>query len=292
MLLTKLSRPIDIFNIEEWGVDLNGLLQEIRNQYDDYEWDNYLFRQNQIEFFKAHLPVDIAENIENSFWMNYYAGKINEVEIEQLLKSVSPDKLEQFQQIKPTRKRLISEFNLFFKDDWEIKRIPARIFGQEYALTNNSDSPDYRLTQRQFKEMPNSLNSKNLRLTLLGIADELKDKDPSIMGLNIIVHHTLVYCYSDQLATTSPEGIHQDGMDYIVSALVMERHNILGGRSVVYGNDSRTKIMETTLQSGQGILQPDLGTELWHEVTAIKCVDPSKPGYRSTIGYDITVLKN
>ncbi|MEM8907566.1 MAG: 2OG-Fe dioxygenase family protein, partial [Bacteroidota bacterium] len=120
--------------------------------------------------------------------------------------------------------------------------------------------------------------------------NELRDKSSQIKGLNIIVHHTLVYCYSDQLATNSPEGIHQDGMDYIVSALVMERHNIAGGRSVIYGNDMQTKVMETTLQSGQGILQPDLGTELWHEVTAIRCKNAQKLGYRSTIGYDITVI--
>jgi len=51
----------------------------------------------------------------------------------------------------------------------------------------------------------------------------------------------------------------------------------------------KTKIMETVLQSGQGILQPDKNTELWHEVTPIKCKEGVSKGYRSTIGFDITI---
>ena len=41
-----------------------------------------------------------------------------------------------------------------------------------------------------------------------------------------------MHCYQHQNATNAPEGIHQDGADYIVSALVLERKNIKGGKAL------------------------------------------------------------
>lgn len=98
-------------------------------------------------------------------------------------------------------------------------------------------------------------------------------------------------CIPNQVSSNSPEGIHQDGMDYIVSALVVERNNVSGGKSIIYGADAITPLLNITLQSGQGIFQPDKGTELWHEVTPISLINPNEPGYRSTIGFDVLILE-
>ncbi len=294
MVLSCLERPIDVFNITEWGVDLNRFLNNLRPQYSIYEWDYYLLRQNQIAFFQKNLPENVLSRFDNTFWSDFYGGKVPDTTVQELLNAVPESKLDQFFQIKETRKRLIAEFNLSFIEDehWLVERIPARAFGQSYALTSDTASLDYRqTTERRFKEMPESLNCIDLQFILQGLSNELKAKNDEISFLNIIVHHTLVYCYKDQLGTNSPEGIHQDGMDYIVSALVAERKNIVGGKSIIYGSDMKTKIMETVLLSGQGILQPDKNTELWHEVTPIKCMEGYEKGYRSTIGFDITVMK-
>lgn len=292
MVLSCLERPIDVFNITEWGVDLDRFLNNLTPHYDIYEWDYYLLRQNQIAFLQKYMPAEKRRSFDNAFWSDFYGGKITESTIQEMLLFVPEEKLPNFYEIKATRKRLIAEFNLtsISPEYWRTERIPARAFGQSYALTSNSAVLDYRqTTERRFKEMPESLNCVDLKFILTGIANELKEKNPEVNFMNIIVHHTLVYCYSDQLGTNSPEGIHQDGMDYIVSALVLERKNISGGKSIVYGQDMKTKILETKLQSGQGILQPDKNTELWHEVTPIKCSLGAERGYRSTIGFDITV---
>ena len=126
--------------------------------------------------------------------------------------------------------------------------------------------------------------------TIIYIAQKVKDTRSNLKKIKIIVHHTLVYTYLKQSATNSPEGVHQDGMDFIVSAFVIERVNIQGGVSIIYGADKKTPIFKAELQSGQGIFQADVFTELWHEVTPISSVEEGKESYRSTIGFDIEVL--
>ena len=48
------------------------------------------------------------------------------------------------------------------------------------------------------------------------------------------------------------KSIHQDGMDFIVSAFMVESKNIYGAKSIVYLEDKKTKIFQTILKEGQG----------------------------------------
>lgn len=52
----------------------------------------------------------------------------------------------------------------------------------------------------------------------------------------------------------------------------------------------KTKIFETILKNGQGIVQQDLNSKLWHEVTEITQINVNEIGYRSSIGFDIEIL--
>ncbi|WP_238699289.1 2OG-Fe dioxygenase family protein [Helicobacter sp. MIT 05-5294] len=107
----------------------------------------------------------------------------------------------------------------------------------------------------------------------------------------MIVHHVLVECIDGESATNSPEGIHQDGVDFIVSAFVVESKNIGGGESMIYLEDKKTKVFQTTLKEGQGILQADKNSCLWHEVTPIYPLNKDLPAYRSSIGFDIEIMQ-
>ena len=106
----------------------------------------------------------------------------------------------------------------------------------------------------------------------------------------ITVHHTFIFCKDGKKSTNSPEGIHQDGMDFIMSAFVIDKKNINGAKSIIYANDKKTKIFETILKNGQGIIQQDLNSKLWHEVTEITQINVNEIGYRSSIGFDIEIL--
>jgi len=102
---------------------------------------------------------------------------------------------------------------------------------------------------------------------------------------DISVHQVRQICYPGVESHNSPEGIHKDGADYIVSALVMNRYNIDGGESIVYDNE-KNQIYNTVLKKGEGIFQDD--KRLWHYVTPIT-TNNNYIGIRDIIGLDITL---
>jgi len=103
---------------------------------------------------------------------------------------------------------------------------------------------------------------------------------------DISLHQVRQICYPNVESHNSPEGIHKDGADYIVSALVMNRYNINGGESIVY-DDDKNMLYNTILEKGEGIFQDD--KRLWHYVTPIT-TDNNYIGIRDIIGLDIKIL--
>ncbi len=289
MLINELKRPITIINLEDYGLDSTRFLARTAECCQDLEWDDYLLRQQQIEFLQSTLPEERTRARSDRFWLAFYLGEAPRSEVEALLADLSQAQRARYHGIRPIRRRAISEFRLRFNGHWRIERVPASSFGQDHALIAEEGACDYRTTQRTFNELRDDMVDDDLLHLLRALAAELREKEPTIAALNAFVHHTQIVCYPDQYATNSPEGIHQDGMDYIVSALVVARDNVTGGKSIVYGNDKQTKLLEIELQPGQGILQPDRDTDLWHAVTPIQCRDAGRPGVRSTIGFDFTV---
>ena len=140
------------------------------------------------------------------------------------------------------------------------------------------------------KELPNNLFNDDL-ITMLKFVSFKIGRYAKKSKFAITAHHTLIFCENGRKSTNSPEGIHQDGMDFIMSAFVIDRQNINGAKSIIYANDKKTKIFETILKNAQGIIQPDLNSELWHEVTEISQININEVGYRSSVGFDIEVLE-
>lgn len=107
--------------------------------------------------------------------------------------------------------------------------------------------------------------------------------------MTVSVHQVRQVCYPNLDASNSPEGIHQDGADYIVSALVVNRRNIHGGCSTVYAPNKKNVILDKTLRSGDFVFQED--RNLWHYVTPIRCSTEDFCGYRDIFGLDIHVCR-
>jgi hypothetical protein len=278
-------------NIGQYGVDLRTLQRRLNDAYIDYEWDNYLLQQHKISIIKSLVSPKALSSIAPEIWDKMYIGIIRDSDISNIFPEISKNMLEKISNLKPTRKRCVSEYSLKWKGNWIIDRIPSKPFSQTQALISNLGETDYRLNERKFKELPDYLFDDDLRTIMSSAANSVKESLPNVQELNIIVHHTVVYTRPNQISTNSPEGIHQDGMDFIVSVMVVERKNITGGKSIIYAKDKKTKLFEVELQPGQGILQPDLKTELWHEVTPIVPISDDLDGYRSIIGLDISVVR-
>ena len=181
-----------------------------------------------------------------------------------------------------TRLRRYANFHVKKEDD-----------GYNIYYTGNlkfkQDVPDYRSELRVFEPIENNILKNNYIIKLLERSVLLclinKNESPDF---DISLHQVRQICYPGILSHNSPEGIHQDGADYIISALVMNYQNISGGESIIY-DKNKEEIFRKTLGVGQGIFQDD--KELWHYVTPIECSSNKLIGYRDILGIDINIQK-
>lgn len=104
-----------------------------------------------------------------------------------------------------------------------------------------------------------------------------------IKEADIHLHQVRQTAYAGMDAHNSPEGIHRDGCDYIVSAMVIMRNNIVGGESIIYDQNKMIQY-KTILDRQEGIYQEDI--KQWHYVTPIK-TEESGIGFRDILGVDI-----
>tara|TARA_B100000900_G_C20595966_1_gene723428 strand:+ start:3418 stop:3831 length:414 start_codon:yes stop_codon:yes gene_type:complete len=107
-----------------------------------------------------------------------------------------------------------------------------------------------------------------------------------IREVKVDIHQVRQMVYPGHISTNSPEGIHRDGADCVVSAFVFNRTNITGGESIVY-NSQKTQIYKTTLKPGLGMFQED--RELYHFVTGVHSKS-NRIGYRDIVGIDFTYI--
>ncbi|MDE3056275.1 MAG: 2OG-Fe dioxygenase family protein [Verrucomicrobiota bacterium] len=171
-----------------------------------------------------------------------------------------------------------------------MERVSIDSFSQTHALLEHSQEEDWRKLPRVFPHLEKKHSSlPTFRAFLCGIADQIQTYNAQAQKLDIVAHHMKVVTTKERVRGNSPEGIHQDGYPFLVTALVVERLGVTGGESQVFDEDKKTKIFTTTLRPGQGILQPDLGSHLWHHVTPI-APEQSK-GVRSVIGLDIDIVR-
>lgn len=286
-MLKTLPYPIEVFREPETR---SLMAKSYLKLFDSAPWDEYLLRQRHIETICENFSHNFLTTEEKS---NYYSGHTSLRAIfSKLDKSKKSEKIRKYiLNMKATRKRFISEV-IVLLDDAKIvslNRVKSIMFSQENAQLNNDNEQDYRKKKRTFYELPDEYFTKDLIKLIESNVYRVLSSDKNIKKLRVTIHHTQIVATRDVEASNSPEGIHQDGMDYIVSAYVLERKNITGGYSLIYGPDKKTPILKTLLKAGDGIFQPDLNTDLWHSVESIRVKNEKSNGYRSSIGLDFSI---
>lgn len=79
----------------------------------------------------------------------------------------------------------------------------------------------------------------------------------------------------------TPEGIHRDGVDFVLTLLI-QRDNVDGGESSTYAQDGKTLQTSVTLKkAGDFIFLND--RLMKHSVQPINRLDPAKEGYRDAL---------
>lgn len=185
----------------------------------------------------------------------------------------------------PTRCRKYANYNVeickkidFISIDW--------IYIGKKKYTQNVD--DDRKNPRKFKCIDKNIRNMHFFNEFIKHSIYLTINNSDIIPekINLHIHQVRQICYPYVDSHNSPEGIHKDGSDFIISAYVINRSNIIGGESIIY--DKEKKILyKKLLHSDNGIFQDD--KNLYHYVTPIKSVD-NHIGYRDILGIDISII--
>ncbi len=280
-MFDHLRNQIQVFHLDQLGINSAHFIAEIKDSFLELPTDPYDTRLAQIKFLKQAVPHHI-EKLDEIF-EDYYTGKQTETVLEPFLAEMTAEQLESFQRIQPFRRRGIAQFHLTAGKGTQMQLEEREVIPFCQRTTSYLNLP------RRFQHLDSEMTHRpEYQKLIKGVAGIVKQQQ-EFNAMTISLHHMHTFATPNMVrVSNTPEGIHQDGADFIASAIVVERYNISGGVSKIYGDDKQTLLLETCLSPGEGICQPDEGSQLWHEVTPIYRFDETLPlGYRSIIGLDI-----
>ncbi|WP_145538178.1 2OG-Fe dioxygenase family protein [Yersinia kristensenii] len=278
------------FNINEFGVDIESIQNEL--SFENLAWDTNDIKLSQLRFLISKCFENRKIIIQEA--QRYLDDNLPPKGIQALISTLSvPDK-KTFHAYKAFRKRGICQFVVEYIDNkWAVNNIDLP------ALTNFTQHADHQLDLRQlirrFPPMDRAaIESPTLRILIKNFVEMLCECEPKqeLKKIEVTCHQvSLIIDSSIHSVSNSPEGLHQDGSNYIVSALVIDKYNIEGGESKLYCTEKDEFIKSHTLEPGEGLFHIDKGSTIWHQVTPIKLKKPSMEiGYRNILGFDFNYI--
>jgi hypothetical protein len=103
------------------------------------------------------------------------------------------------------------------------------------------------------------------------------------------IHQIRIVAYPQSPGLPAPEGIHQDGTDFLTLHMI-RRRNIAGGESTIY-DLSRNPIQSLTLREPlDSVILED--PRIMHGVTPVHCADGQSSGTRDLLGVDFLYSPN
>ncbi|MCC2658377.1 MAG: hypothetical protein K0Q76_3485 [Panacagrimonas sp.] len=97
---------------------------------------------------------------------------------------------------------------------------------------------------------------------------------------HVEVHQFRIEPAGDLAGNPTPEGRHQDGVDYVL-VLMVRRHNIESGTTTLHSVDGRDLGSFTLQQPLDAVLIDD--ARVTHGVTPVRALDPEEPAYRDVL---------
>ena len=97
------------------------------------------------------------------------------------------------------------------------------------------------------------------------------------------VHQIRIVALPGEPGLPAPEGVHQDGTDFLTLHLV-RRHNIVGAETTIFDRDRRPIAHHTMREPLDSFILED--PRVWHGVTPVHAADGRTPGTRDVLGID------
>lgn len=290
--------PIRLFDLEGIGIDHARFLGDLTASFKQLAWDEYDAKREQVAFLKRNFPKYV-ERLRD-FRARYYAGETDLREVRDLFRQLEHDALRRFERIRSYRRRSIARFEVIKADD-DIWSDQWHVVQQEcHGFTQNVGPDDPRAIERIFDPTAQDIvRHREFQRLIVAVAEMVEDAETEagrrVHGMTLTFHQMGLEALADGVSPTmAPEGIHRDGADYIVSALVVERDDVEGGQSIILCPDKKRQLLTVTLAPGQGLFQADTlytlpsEQQLWHNVTPVELRDSDgdQRGSRNIFGFD------
>lgn len=116
--------------------------------------------------------------------------------------------------------------------------------------------------------------------TILGCCRSLFDALRPGASWHIELHQFRIEARADMRGQPTPEGMHRDGVDYVL-VLMIERHNIRSGETSIHALDGRPLGSFTLTAPLDAALVDD--RRVYHGVTAVEPIDPGREAHRDVL---------
>ena len=103
---------------------------------------------------------------------------------------------------------------------------------------------------------------------------------PADRPVRVEVHQFRIEPRSDEAGHPTPEGVHRDGVDWVL-VLLVARVNIASGTTTIHAEDGRELGAFTLTNPLDAAFVDD--SRVAHGVTAVHAVDPAKPAHRDVL---------
>lgn len=101
-----------------------------------------------------------------------------------------------------------------------------------------------------------------------------------VAAWHVEVHQFRIEATRDATGNPTPEGRHQDGVDYVL-VLMVRRQNIESGTTTLYSVDGQELGSFTLQQPLDAVMIDD--ARISHGVTPVRAQDPAQPAYRDVL---------
>lgn len=127
------------------------------------------------------------------------------------------------------------------------------------------------------EDMANSASFRTLARYAQALFSELR---PEVAQWFVEAHQFRIEARGGELGQPTPEGVHRDGVDFVLVALV-HRHNIESGRTTIHDSQER-RLGAFTLTAPLDLALLD-DHRVWHGVTAVEPKDAAQPAWRDVL---------
>jgi|SRR5436190_3697165 len=135
--------------------------------------------------------------------------------------------------------------------------------------------------ERWFEPVTAGIGGAACMTTILRFCDRLfRTQTPAAAAWHVEVHQFRIEARADAPGEPTPEGVHRDGVDFVL-VLLVNRQNVVSGTTTVYAGDGRPLGSFTLTDPLDAALVDD--HRVAHGVTPIAPLDPAEPGYRDVL---------